>query len=75
MTTARPVALVTGSARRLGAAIARRLHADGYDVAIHCHASRGEADALVGELEAARAASTLVLQADLAQFDRLPMRR
>lgn len=72
MTTARPVALVTGSARRLGAAIARRLHADGYDVAIHCHASRGEADALAGELEAARAASTLVLQADLAQFDRLP---
>jgi pteridine reductase len=72
MTTARPVALVTGSARRLGGAIARRLHADGYDVAIHCHASRGEADALAGELEAARAASTLVLQADLAQFDRLP---
>jgi pteridine reductase len=72
MTTARPVALVTGSARRLGAAIARRLHADGYDVAIHCHASRVEADALAGELEAARAASTLVLQADLAQFDRLP---
>ena len=72
MTTARPVALVTGSARRLGAAIARRLHADGFDVAIHCHTSRGEADALAGELEAARAASTLVLQADLAQFDRLP---
>jgi pteridine reductase len=72
MTTARPVALVTGSARRLGAAIVRRLHADGYDVAIHCHASRGDADALAGELDAARAASTLVLQADLAQFDRLP---
>ncbi|MUV12992.1 pteridine reductase [Noviluteimonas gilva] len=72
MTTARPVALVTGSARRLGAAIVRRLHADGYDVAIHCHASRGDADALAGELEAARAGSTLVLQADLAQFDRLP---
>ncbi|MGO4552225.1 pteridine reductase [Lysobacter sp. 2RAF19] len=72
MTTARPVALVTGSARRLGAAIVRRLHADGFDVAIHCHASRGDADALAGELEAARAGSTVVLQADLGQFDRLP---
>ena len=72
MTTARPVALVTGSARRLGAAIVRRLHADGFDVAIHCHASRSEADALAGELEGARAGSTVVLQADLAQFDRLP---
>jgi pteridine reductase len=72
MTTARSVALVTGSARRLGAAIVRRLHADGFDVAIHCHASRGDADALAGELEAARAGSTVVLQADLGQFDRLP---
>ncbi len=72
MTTARPVALVTGSARRLGAAIVRRLHADGFDVAIHCHASRSDADALAGELEGARAGSTVVLQADLQQFDRLP---
>jgi pteridine reductase len=72
MTIAHPVALVTGSARRLGAAIVRRLHADGFDVAIHCHASREEADALAGELEAARAGSTVVLQADLSQFDRLP---
>ena len=72
MTIARPVALVTGSARRLGAAIVRRLHADGFDVAIHCHASRGDADALAGELEGARAGSTVVLQADLSQFDRLP---
>ncbi|MCA0393657.1 MAG: pteridine reductase [Proteobacteria bacterium] len=67
-----PVALVTGAARRLGAAIARRLHAAGYDVALHCHASRAQADALAAELEAARAGSTRVLQADLAQFDRLP---
>ena len=72
MTTARPVALVTGSARRLGAAIVRRLHDDGYAVAIHCHASRDAADALAGELERARAGSAVVLQADLAQFDRLP---
>lgn len=67
-----PVALVTGSARRLGAAIVRRLHAEGYDVVIHCHRSRAEADTLAQALEAQRGGSTLVVQADLAQFDRLP---
>ena len=68
----RPVALITGSARRIGAAIARELHAAGYDLALHCHRSRQDMDALAATLEATRPRSTLVLQADLAQFDRLP---
>jgi pteridine reductase len=68
----RPVALVTGSARRIGAAIARRLHAAGYDLALHYRDSASDAQALAAGLEAARANSTLLLQADLAQFDRLP---
>ena len=72
MPSTRPVVLVTGAARRLGAAIARRLHAAGDDLVLHCHASRAGAEALAAELEAARPGSTLVLQADLAQFDRLP---
>ena len=72
MTIDHPVALITGSARRLGAAIAEGLHAAGYDVALHCGTSRAEADALASRLEARRAGSTLVLQADLTQFDRLP---
>src|SRR5690606_18279279 len=68
---ARPVALVTGAARRIGAAIARRLHRD-FDLALHCRASRDAADALAAELEARRAGSTLVLQADLADATVLP---
>ena len=67
-----PVALVTGAARRIGAAIARRLHADGYDLALHYRGSAADMHALAAELEAARADSVLVLQADLADFDRLP---
>ncbi|MFD0740305.1 pteridine reductase [Lysobacter koreensis] len=67
-----PVALVTGSARRIGAAISRALHAAGYDLALHYGHSASEARALAAELERARAGSTLLLQADLAQFDRLP---
>ena len=67
-----PVALVTGAARRVGAAIARRLHAAGYDLALHYRGSAGEATALAAELDAARAGSVLALQADLAEFDRLP---
>ena len=72
VTDARPVALITGSARRLGAAIARRLHAEGYDLALHYRESRAEAEALHVELESQRAGSVLLMQADLAQFDRLP---
>ncbi|HEX7113051.1 MAG TPA: pteridine reductase [Mizugakiibacter sp.] len=67
----RPVALVTGAARRIGATIARTLHAAGYDLALHCRRSRTELDALIAELEAVRADSTLALQADLADTDRL----
>jgi pteridine reductase len=67
-----PVALVTGAARRVGATIARCLHAAGYDVALHCRRSRAELDALIGELENARPGSTLALQADLADAAQPP---
>ncbi|HEY0502116.1 MAG TPA: pteridine reductase [Lysobacter sp.] len=67
-----PVALVTGAARRIGAAIVRTLHGAGFDVAIHHRGSADDARALAADLERARPDSTLLLQADLAEFDRLP---
>jgi pteridine reductase len=67
----RRVALITGAARRIGAVIARRLHAAGWDVALHCRRSRAELDALIAELERARASSTLALEADLGDIDAL----
>lgn len=69
--TPRPVALITGAARRLGAAIARRLHGAGHDLVLHYRHSAAEMRALAGELDAARAGSVLVVQADLAEFDRI----
>ncbi|MBL0163446.1 MAG: pteridine reductase [Xanthomonadales bacterium] len=68
----RPVVLITGAARRVGASIARTLHAAGYDLALHCRHSRRELDALIGELEQRRGSSTLALQAELADVDALP---
>lgn len=57
--TRRPVALVTGGARRIGRAIALELGAAGFDVAVHYRHSAEEAEAAVAELKAlgARAAA------------------
>ncbi|RUL61509.1 pteridine reductase [Dyella dinghuensis] len=67
----RPVALITGGAKRVGAVIARTLHAAGYDLALHCRRSMAEAEALAAELSEQRADSVLVLQAELADTRRL----
>lgn len=68
----RPVALVTGAARRVGRVIARTLHEAGYDLALHYRSARGEAEQLAAELEARRAGSVLPLAGDLAQVAELP---
>lgn len=54
-------AIVTGGARRIGAAIVRALAADGWHVVIHCRTSVIEAEALAAEVGNAR-----VIAADLA---------
>jgi pteridine reductase len=59
------VALVTGAARRIGAAIARRLHGAGAKVVLHYRGTENEAAQLEKELNAARAGSALKLKGDL----------
>jgi NAD(P)-dependent dehydrogenase (short-subunit alcohol dehydrogenase family) len=62
------VALVTGGARRIGAAVVRGLAQAGYAVAIHAHRSGEEAEALRAEIEAADGRAA-VLITDLADHD------
>ncbi|HSG59475.1 MAG TPA: pteridine reductase [Woeseiaceae bacterium] len=66
------VALVTGSARRIGAAIASALHAQGASVVVHYRSSAADADALVARLNDERANSALAIQADLLDTAALP---
>jgi pteridine reductase len=64
--------LITGAARRIGAALARGFHAEGANVCIHFHRSAGEAEQLRDELNAARADSAIAIAADLLDVDALP---
>jgi pteridine reductase len=65
------VALITGGARRLGAAMARALHAVGANVVIHHRTSSRDAATLVGDLNALRPDSAITVQADLLDTERL----
>ncbi len=62
-----PVALVTGSARRIGAQIVRTLHHHGMRVIIHYRGSQQEAESLAAVLNQTRPNSAALLQADLDQ--------
>lgn len=59
------VVLITGGARRVGAAITRRLHAAGANIAIHYRSSAAEAAALRDSLNALRPDSAIILGCDL----------
>ncbi len=66
------VVLITGAAKRIGAAIARSLHAAGATLALHYRGAATEAQALVAECNAARAGSARAFQADLLDTAQLP---
>lgn len=68
----RPVVLITGAAKRVGAVIARALFDAGYDLALHYRHSRQEMMALCAELDAKRENGTHRIQADLADVTGLP---
>ncbi len=63
--------LITGAAKRIGAEISRMLHADGMNIIIHYRSSKDEAQGLCNELNALRADSAIILQADLHQTPEL----
>jgi pteridine reductase len=65
------VALVTGAAVRIGAAIVRELHARDSNVVIHCHYSKEDALQLAAELNALRQDSAIVVQGDLTQHQQI----
>lgn len=64
--------LVTGGARRIGAAIVRELHAAGMNVAVHYRRSAADAQSLVEQLNAERPDSAQVFQADLKDVQAIP---
>lgn len=63
-------ALVTGGARGIGAAVARRLAADGADVAINYRSSGDAAEALATEI-AADGRRAVAIKADVSEPDEI----
>ena len=59
--------LITGAAKRVGAAIARRLHRAGANLTLHYHSSEREAHALQSELNLQRAQSVTLVRANLLE--------
>lgn len=66
------VALITGGARRVGAQIARTLHAHGMNLVIHYRSSSDDALALQAELERQRPKSVTLVKGDLLNVAQLP---
>src|SRR6516162_4991573 len=64
--------LVTGAARRVGATIARTLHAAGANLVLHYRSSADDATALATELNTLRPASATLAECDLLETAQLP---
>jgi pteridine reductase len=72
MTVKNKVILVTGGAKRVGAAICCKLHAQGANLMVHYRSSQNDAQMLRQTLEQTRPDSVALIQADLLDIDRLP---
>lgn len=66
------VVLITGGAKRVGAATCRRLHLAGANLMLHYRVSAGEARLLQAELNHQRKDSVALIQADLLDIAKLP---
>ena len=62
---ARPTALVTGAAKRIGASIAEHLAVNGYNIILHYHRSGDAAQSLAADLTARFGATVTLQHADL----------
>ena len=69
--TTRPGVIITGGAKRVGAALARHFAGQGYDIVLHYHQSKTEALALQKELQALGANCSLFLL-DLCDIAAIP---
>lgn len=65
------VVLVTGAARRIGAAIVKLLHKNNYNIVLHCNHSQSAADKLAAELNHVRANSVCVISQDLHDISQI----
>lgn len=61
--------LITGAAKRIGAACARLLHSEGYNIFIHYRSSKAEALQLCSEFNQIRTDSAKTIQADLLEIN------
>lgn len=66
MITTSPLALITGSSRRIGRTIAELLHKEGFNIAIHYKSHKDAAHALALELNQVRENSAKIFYADLS---------
>ena len=60
-------ALITGAAKRIGASISRNIHEAGYNLGIHYNSSKKDAKKLCEELNAKRAGSAQIFEADITK--------
>jgi pteridine reductase len=65
------VVLITGGAHRVGAVVARALHALGMRLVVHYHSSEAAAHALQQELHALRSDSVMLVRGDLHNGERM----